>query len=145
MPRAGRQLWVSISLLGAAFAFAADAPGTPFDGAWTVMLRCPPHDEGDDDAKGYVHEFPAEIRQGVFRGVHGTEGQPSWHLLTGTVPADGVTTLKLEGIVSNPAYAINGAARGKAYSYRVRARFGADGGTGERLGKRRCDFLFRRR
>lgn len=123
---------------------AADDPSPAFDGAYNVTLNCPPHNE-EDDAKGYVHYFPAEIRQGAFRGVHGTEGQPSWHLLTGTVPADGAATLTLDGIVSNAAYAINGATRGKAYSYRVRARFDANGGTGQRVGKRRCDFVFKRR
>ena len=123
---------------------AQDAPSTAFDGLYNVTLTCPPHNE-EDDAKGYVHYFPAEIRQGVLRGTHGTEGQPSWHLLTGTVPVDGATVLKLEGIVSNPAYAINGATRGKPYTYRVRAAFDASGGTGQRVGKRKCDFLFKRR
>ena len=36
-----------------------------------------------DDAKGYVHHFPAEVKGSALRGTHGTEGQPSWHLLTG--------------------------------------------------------------
>lgn len=145
MRRAAPLLASIVGLLAlAAPAMAADAPGSAFDGLYNVTLTCPPHNE-EDDAKGYVHYFPAEIRQGEFRGTHGTEGQPSWHLLTGTVPADGAATLKLDGIVSNAAYAINGATRGKPYSYRVRARFDANGGSGERVGKRKCDFVFKKR
>jgi hypothetical protein len=121
---------------------AADAGG-PFDGRWEVTLTCPPHHE-DDDAKGYVHRFPAEVRNSILRGVHGSEGQPSWHLLTGPIDADGNARLELEGIVNNPAYAINNAQRGKPYSYRVRARFGASEGTGSRVGKRKCQFQFNR-
>jgi hypothetical protein len=125
-----------------AWALAADAEG-PFDGKWNVTLTCPPHHE-DEDAKGYVHRFPAEIRNSVLRGTHGSEGQPSWHLLTGPIAADGSARLELEGIVNNPAYAINNAQRGKPYSYRVRASFGASEGTGSRVGKRKCQFQFKR-
>jgi hypothetical protein len=39
----------------------------------------------------------------------------------------------------------NNAQRGKPYSDRVRARFGASSGTGQRSGKRKCDFEFTRR
>ena len=122
---------------------AAQAPST-FDGQWDVTLACPPHNE-DDDAKGYTHRFPATVKDGYLRGVHGTEGQPSYHLLTGRITADGKAALTLDGIVNNPAYAINNAQRGKPYSYRVRAQFEASSGTGQRIGKRKCDFEFRRR
>jgi hypothetical protein len=127
-----------------AHAQAASETPSPFDGAWDVTLTCPAHHE-DDDAKGYTHRFPAEIRNGVFRGTHGTEGQPSWHLLTGTLAPDGSAMLKLDGIVNNPAYAINDAQRGKPYTYRVRAAFEPTSGTGQRLGKRKCEFRFQRR
>lgn len=123
---------------------AAAEPSGEFDGRWNVTLTCPPHSEEDDGAKGYVHQFPAEVRNGVLRGTHGFEGQPSFHLLTGTIAADGSAALKLDGIVSNPAYAINNAQRGKPYSYRVRASFEKSTGMGQRVGKRRCDFLFKR-
>ena len=52
--------------------------------------------------------------------------------------------LTLDGIVNNPAYAVNNAQRGKLYSYRIRARFGATTGSGQRIGRRKCDFQFKR-
>ncbi len=121
---------------------AADE-ASAFDGLWNVTLTCPPHNE-NEDAKGYVHRFPAEVKGGVFRGTHGTEGEPSWHLLTGNIAADGRAALQLDGIVNNPDYAVGKAYRGKPYSYRVRARFEAGSGTGQRIGKRQCDFKFQR-
>jgi hypothetical protein len=124
---------------------ASAAERSPFDGTWEVTLTCPPHHEEDDDAKGYVHRFPAEIKEGMLRAVHGNEGEPSYHLLTGPIGADGAAALVLEGIVNNPAYSVNNAQRGKPYSYRVRARFEPDSGTGQRIGKRKCNFLFKRR
>jgi hypothetical protein len=122
---------------------AAAQSATPFDGLWNVTLTCPPHDD-DEDAKGYVHRFPAQITSGEFRATHATEGQPGWHLLTGTIAQDGSANLTLEGIVNNPNYALNHAFRGKPYVYRVRAKFEASSGTGRRMGKRRCDFDFKR-
>ena len=65
--------------------------------------------------------------------------------LTGPIGIDGAAALVLEGIVNNPAYSVNNAQRGKPYSYRVRARFEPDSGTGQRVGKRKCNFLFKRR
>lgn len=117
---------------------------TRFDGAWNVTLTCPPHSD-DEDAKGYVHRFPADVKDGVLRGTHGTEGQPSWHLLSGTIAPNGTAALTLDGIVGNPDYAINNAQRGKPYSYRVRAQFEPASGSGQRVGRRKCDFAFKRR
>ena len=74
---------------------AAEAP-TTFDGQWDATLFCPPHNE-DDDAKGYTHRFPAEIRNGFIKGVYGTEGQPGWHTLSGPIAPDGSAMLKLDG------------------------------------------------
>ena len=135
---------LGLVLTGLLSARAADSEASPFDGPWEVTLSCPAHHE-EDDAKGYVHRFPAEVKGGVLRGVHGTEGQPSWHLLTGSIAPDGTAALTLDGIVNNPAYAINGAQRGKPYSYRVRARFEPAAGTGQRVGRRQCGFEFKRR
>lgn len=124
-------------------AFAADEGASAFDGLWNVTLTCPPHSD-DEDAKGYVHRFPAEVKDGVLRGTHATEGEPGWHFLSGTVGKDGAASLTLEGIVSNADYSVNHAARGKPYVYRVRARFEPSSGVGQRVGKRKCEFRFAR-
>lgn len=124
-------------------AIAAD--GISVDGDWDVMLSCPAVRDDDDNAGGYVHRFTAHVKDRVLRGTHGEEGQPNWHLLTGTIAADGRAELKLEGIVANPKNAVNNAYRGKPYSYRVRASFSATAGTGQRVGRRKCTFDFSRR
>jgi hypothetical protein len=116
-----------------------------FDGKWDVVLSCPAVRDDEDNAKGYVHRFTAEVRDSLLRGTHGEEGQPNWHLLTGTVAPDGKAELKLDGIVSNPKHAVNNAYRGKPYSYRVRGNFSPSSGSGQRIGKRKCDFQFTRR
>lgn len=137
-----RRLLFCVALLAAVPGAFAE-PATKFDGAWKVTLTCPAH-SGDDDAKGYTHRFPGEVTKGELRAVHGAEGEPGWHLLTGTIAEDGSAALRLEGVVNNAAYAINGAQKGKAYKYRVRARFEAASGSGERLTGRACHFDFAR-
>ncbi len=124
-------------------ASAADGDASPYDGKWNVTLTCPPlHD--DEDAKGYVHRFPGEIRSGVLSATHGKEGEPGWHFLSGPIGGDGTAELTLHGLVNNPEYAIHHAQRGKPYVYRVRARFEGSSGVGRRIGKRQCEFLFQR-
>ena len=130
----------ALALCGPAASLAAP---TPFDGVWNVTLRCPPHND-DDEAKGYTHRFPAQVVGGALRGTHGEEGEPGWHLLYGTIAADGSAKLRLDGVVNNPEHAINKAQRGKQYSYRVRAQFTPASGSGERLTGRVCEFRFAR-
>ena len=134
------------SLLALIFVTAqalAAAQPTQFDGSWNVVMSCPPHNE-EDEAKGYTHRFPAEVADGQLRAVHGAEGEPGWHLLTGRIAEDGSATLRLDGIVNSPDHAINNAQRGKAYRYTVRAQFEQASGTGQRMTGRVCQFRFSR-
>lgn len=128
----------------ATIAAAAHGQESKFDGAWNVTMTCPPHNATDDDAKGYTHRFTAEVRAGRMRGTHGKEGEPGWHLLHGKINEDGSATLRLDGIVNDPKYAINEAERGKEYSYRIKAQFEPGSGTGQRLTGRVCEFRFTR-
>jgi len=122
----------------------AQAQAGPFDGAWNVTMTCPPHNEADDDAKGYTHRFVAEVQRSRMRGTHGTEGEPGWHFLHGKINDDGSATLRLDGIVNNPRFAINDAQRGKEYTYRIKAQFEPGSGAGQRLTGRACEFRFTR-
>ena len=107
-------------------------------------MTCPAHNAADDDAKGYTHRFSAEVRNGRIRGTHGKEDEPGWHFLHGKINEDGSATLRLDGIVNNPNYAINDAERGKEYSYWIKAQFEASNGVGQRLTGRVCEFKFTR-
>lgn len=155
MRRAALAAVVALLLGSAAAALAQTEPAppgdepparapTPFDGAWSVTLTCPPHDSDEDDARGYTHRFPATVQRGRLRGTHGNTGQPGWHFLHGRIHEDGSATLRLDGIVNNPKYAINDAQRGKPYSYRIKAQFEPGSGTGQRLTGRVCEFRFTR-
>ena len=134
---------IAASLVSMA-AVAAHAQPLKFDGAWNVTMTCPPHNADDDDARGYTHRFAAAVQKGRIQGTHGTEGEPGWHFLHGKINDDGSATLRLDGIVNNTKYAINDAARGKEYTYRVKAQFDATGGVGQRLTGRTCEFKFTR-
>ena len=123
---------------------AALAQTSKFDGAWNVVMTCPPHNAADDDAKGYTHRFPAEVQNSRFRGTHGNEGEPGWHFVHGKINANGSATFRLDGIVNNPKYAINDAERGKEYTYRIKAQFDEIAGVGQRLTGRACEFKFSR-
>lgn len=134
-------------LAGIALLFAAlpsSAQVDRFDGNWNVVLTCPPHDEAEDDARGYTHRFPVRISNGELSGSYGTAGEPGYHHLHGTVRADGTARLRLDGIVNNPRHAIRNAQRGKEYSYRVAARFDERSGAGQRQTGRVCEFTFSR-
>lgn len=122
----------------------AHAQANPYDGAWNVVMTCPPHNGEDDEAKGYTHRFPGQIVNGDLSATHGKQGEPGRHFLHGRIQPDGSATLRLEGVVNNPKYAINDAQRGKPYSYRVKAQFEASSGTGQRLTGRECKFTFSR-
>jgi hypothetical protein len=84
-----RRLAQLVALGATVAAGSTAARATAFDGAWKVTLACPPHNASDDDAKGYTHRFPGEVTNGERRAVHGKEGEPGWHLVTGRIAADG--------------------------------------------------------
>lgn len=133
----------TIGALCLAFGAAAQpAAVTAFDGNWRVTLTCQPYSGRDDGAKPYRHEWPATVSNGMLEGTHGEAGQPSWHFLHGPIAADGSATLVLDGITNNPEYVMNNRERGSPYSYRVKASFEPRAGTGQRLGRRACDFRF---
>lgn len=138
-----RHAAIAIGVLLLVDLIPAQAQDTKFDGAWQVTLTCPPHND-EEGTKGYTHVFPAEVKNGQFRGVHGKEGEPGWHLLHGAISPDGNATLKLDGIVNSPEHAIGRSPKGKAYSYNVRARFEQASGTGQRMSGRVCEFRFAR-
>ena len=133
-------MFAALLLCGA----SALAQGSSFDGPWNVVLTCPPHNEEDDDAKGYTHRFSGTVVNGELSATHGQDGEPGWHLLHGRIKPNGDASLRLEGIVNNPRHAINGAQRGKVYSYRVKAHFEPKSGSGQRVTGRDCSFVFSR-
>ena len=134
---------VLLCAAGFALPLGAAAQATKFDGAWKVSVNCPGRTD-IEGAKGYTVKFSAEVANGQFRGVYGTEGEPGWIQLQGPIGADGTATLKAEGLVNNTEVAGRNSSQGKVYNYLVKAQFEADAGTGQRLTGRTCDFKFLR-
>ena len=141
-------MFASIRLLLITFSLAASAAGAEpsnFDGAWQATMVCPPHNDDDDDAKGYTHQLVGQIADGELVLTHGKDQEPGWHILQGNIRQDGVADLRLQGVVNNSKYAINNAPKGKPYSYRVKAHFENNRGMGQRVTGRNCTFEFARR
>jgi hypothetical protein len=118
--------------------------GEKFDGYWLTTLTCPEKAK----TEGYTWKFPGVVKDGTFRGEHGTAGQPGYLLVEGPIAHDGTAKLSANGIVVSRKYARGVFAHeGEDYSYKIKAQFKETEGTGTRdegLGVvgRPCTFNF---
>jgi hypothetical protein len=110
-----------------------------FDGNWAVTMVCGPTADG---ARGYSWSFWAQVANGMFRGVYGTEGRPPWLRLEGPIAPNGAAMLIAQGQSNNPDYAVGHVRAGTPLSYRVEAQFSGSRGSGRRLENRACDLTF---
>jgi hypothetical protein len=110
-----------------------------FDGKWLTTVSC----EGARGALGYSFRFVSEVKNGNFRGLHGTEGKPSSLLIEGTVDADGSGKLYATGRTGSKEYVPGrDTPRGTEYSYSIEAHFKGTTGTGTRVEGRPCSLQF---
>jgi len=113
--------------------------GESFDGKWLTTVSC----ENARDALGYSFRFDSEVKDGNFRGQHGTEGQPSSLLIEGKIDADGSAKLYATGRTGSKEYVPGrDTPRGTEYSYNIDAHFKGSKGTGTRVEGRPCSFTF---
>ena len=113
-----------------------------FDGKWLTTVSC----QGARDALGYSFRFVSEVKNGNFRGLHGTEGKPSSLLIEGTVSADGTGKLYATGRTGSKEYVPGrDTPRGTEYSYSIEAHFKGATGTGTRLEGRPCSLQFEKK
>jgi hypothetical protein len=97
-----------------------------FDGKWLTTVSC----EGARDVLGYSFRFVSEVKNGNFRGLHGTEGKPSSLLSEATVGADGRGKLYATGRTGSKEYVPGrDTPRGTEYSYSIEAHFKGTTGT----------------
>ena len=112
-----------------------------FDGKWLTTVSC----EAARDALGYSYAFVSEVKNGHFRGLHGTEGKPSSLLIEGTLSLDGTGKLHARGRTGSKEYVPGrDTPRGTEYSYSIEAHFTGSKGTGTRAEGRPCTFQFER-
>jgi hypothetical protein len=126
-------------VLGFASLGASAQDSRSFDGNWAVTMACGPTPDG---ARGYSWNFWAQVANGSFRGVYGTEGRPPWLRLEGPIAPYGTATLIAQGQSNNPDYAVGHVRAGTPLSYRVQAQFTGSQGNGRRLDNRPCDLTF---
>jgi hypothetical protein len=130
-------------LVATVFAPGEERPSPKFDGDWNTTLIC--FNDEKSGARGYKYFFIAEVKDGVYLGKYGNEGEPGSMTLTGPILADGSASLQAKGLVGNSENAANRGARGSSYSWQVKAQFEDTKGTGERVKGRRCEFEFFKR
>jgi len=117
----------------------ASVAGESFDGKWLTTVSC----EASRDALGYSFRFVSELKDGNFRGLHGTEGQPSSLLIEGKIDADGAAKLYATGRTGSKEYVPGrDTPRGTEYSYNIKAQFKGTTGAGTRVEGRPCSFRF---
>jgi hypothetical protein len=110
-----------------------------YDGKWLTTVSC----EAARGALGYSYRFVSEVKNGNFRGLHGTEGQPSSLLVEGKVGADGSGKLYATGRTGSKEYVPGrDTPRGTEYSYSIEAHFQGTKGTGTRVEGRPCSLQF---
>ena len=79
-----------------------------FDGLWIGKVDC----EAKGVAQGWSNTFVGRVKDGVFHGGYGVEGQPGWASFDGTFGADGGIELNWKFRTANPASTLNNAPPG---------------------------------
>jgi hypothetical protein len=110
-----------------------------FDGSWITTVSC----EAARDALGYSFRFVSVVKNGVLRGLYGTEGQPASLKLDGTIAPDGTGRLYATGHTGSKEYVPGrDTPRGTEYSYNIEAHFTGLTGAGRRIEGRPCTLTF---
>jgi hypothetical protein len=120
---------------------AAPAPTTQFDGAWMTTLSC----NTASGALGYSYQFTAQVKNGHYRGEHGTPGQPGSIEYDGTIAPDGTIDFYGKGLTGSAAYTVGQLKPGTEYGYHVTGHLEAASGTATRADGRPCSFTFAKR
>ena len=110
-----------------------------FDGKWLTTVSCP----AARDALGFSYQFVSTVKDGVFHGLHGTEGEPGSLQIDGKIPPDGKASLYAKGRTGSKEYVPGrDTPRGTEYGYNIDAHFEGSLGTGTRVESRPCSLKF---
>ena len=110
-----------------------------FDGKWVTTVSCAPA----RGALGLSYQFTSTVTDGVFHGLHGTEGKPGSLAIDGTISSDGNSSLYAKGLTGSKEYVPGrDTPPGTEYGYNIDAHFGDSTGTGTRVEGRPCSLKF---
>jgi hypothetical protein len=127
---------LALTLLSS-LSFANDAHS--FDGKWLTTVSC----ENYRNALGFSYQFVSIIKDGVFHGVHGTEGEPASLVIDGTILPDGNASLHAAGRTGSKEYVPGrDTPRGTEFGYNIDAHFAGSSGSGKRIEGRPCSLKF---
>ena len=102
-----------------------------FDGKWLTKITCP----AKGKAAPYAWQFPAVVTDGSFHGEHGNEGDPDHLIIEGKIAANGAAKLTARGLAAAKTYSPGRFANEVPdSSYKIRAQFKDEDGTGTREG-----------
>jgi hypothetical protein len=127
--------------LGASAMSPAASDVKRFDGKWLSTFSCKPV----ADVPGAEWQFLADVKDGVFRGVHGIAGKPGSQVFDGKIRPDGEAEISVDGRTGPSAITPRHPPPGTKFSYAIVAKFEDSRGTGSRIGGRICDFVFAKR
>ena len=118
------------------------ASSAAFDGHWAITLTCEDIEFKGQLAKGYTLNFFSDVKGSQLTGQFGPMGQPASATLVGTINADGVAEIKVNGRVGNPDMALGHIASSSPYSYTMRGNFTPTSGRAKRVEHRPCEAVF---
>lgn len=119
----------------------ADRP-TRFDGKWQTTVSCEPL----RGALGFSYMAMGEVKRGHFHALHGTENQPGFLVIDGTIFEDGTGKLSANGMTGSKEYVPgNDTTRGTEYAYKIISHFDERHGEGKRVEGRACALEFDKR
>lgn len=110
-----------------------------FDGNWQTTVSC----EASRGALGFSYRFVSTVKDGVFHGVHGTEGQPGSLVIDGAIPPDGKASLYARGRTGSKEFVPGrDTPPGTEFGYNIDAQFNDATGSGTRVEGRPCTLKF---
>ena len=121
------------------------ASATRFDGVWDTTVTCSDVNENGNRVKGYVLQFPVEVKDGNVHGLYGTDNAPTRLKLEGRIESDGSARLVARGLTGDPDYSLGRVQRSSPYVYSVKAHFEETRGSGQRVELRPCQLTFAKR
>jgi hypothetical protein len=110
-----------------------------FDGLWLAKVEC----EKEGVALASSFRFAARIKEGVFHGEKGIEGQPDWSRFDGTISLDGSIELVSQGLTGRDTrFSVNNNPPGLPFTWRASGSFEGSRGSALRAEGRICRLEF---
>jgi uncharacterized caspase-like protein len=110
-----------------------------FDGVWVTKVAC----EKKGDVEAWSMDLIGRVKDAVFHGEGGVQGQPGWLSLDGTIELDGSIEVLWKGLTSrNTRTTLDHSPPGLPYTARALGAFDGSRGSAIRMEGRTCHLEF---